>query len=90
MRWHDDYFTVMAIDPDTFAIGEPRYWQQNFNYLIVGETRAILFDAGPGVRDILPADEAQAALKRRFAIVQTWRSIAPIRTAALSSAGSPS
>lgn len=29
------------------------------------------------VRDFLPADEAEAALKRRYGIVQTWRSIAP-------------
>ncbi len=29
------------------------------------------------VRDLLPADEAEAALQRRFAIIQTWRSIAP-------------
>lgn len=29
------------------------------------------------VRDFLPEDEAEAALKRRFAIIQTWRSIAP-------------
>lgn len=29
------------------------------------------------VRDFLPADEAEAALQRRFAIIQTWRSIAP-------------
>ena len=29
------------------------------------------------VRDFLPADEAEAALQRRFAISQTWRSIAP-------------
>jgi hypothetical protein len=30
------------------------------------------------VRDFLPVDEAEAALKRRFAIIQTWRSIAPV------------
>ncbi len=30
------------------------------------------------VRDFLPADEAEAALKRRYAIIQTWRSIAPV------------
>ncbi|MGY8934625.1 MAG: CmcJ/NvfI family oxidoreductase [Alphaproteobacteria bacterium] len=29
------------------------------------------------VRDILPADEAEVALQRRFAIIQTWRSVAP-------------
>lgn len=29
------------------------------------------------VRDFLPEDEAEAALQRRFAIIQTWRSIAP-------------
>ena len=29
------------------------------------------------IRDFLPEAEAEAALKRRFAIIQTWRSIAP-------------
>ena len=39
--WFDDYY-VQSIDERTFAIGETRYFQQNFNYLIVGEERAIL------------------------------------------------
>ena len=53
-RWFDDYYTIAEIAHDTWAIGEPRYYQQNFNYLVVGTERAVLFDAGPGVRSIQP------------------------------------
>src|SRR3569833_3202973 len=49
-----DYFSVEDIGRNTFAIGEPRYYQQNYAYLIVGETRAFLFDSGSGTRDISP------------------------------------
>lgn len=53
-RWVDDYFLVEEIDPTTIAIGEPRYYQGNYSYLIVGSERAVLFDAGTGTRNIVP------------------------------------
>jgi hypothetical protein len=40
------------IDANTYALGEPRYYQANYTYLIVGGWRALLFDAGSGTRDI--------------------------------------
>jgi glyoxylase-like metal-dependent hydrolase (beta-lactamase superfamily II) len=52
-RWFDDYFIVETIDATTFAIGEPRYYQDNYSYLIVGAQRAVLFDAGTGNRDLV-------------------------------------
>ena len=30
VRWLDDYFTVERVAHDTYAIGEPRYLQRNF------------------------------------------------------------
>ncbi len=52
VRWFDDWFALREVAPGVHAIGEPRFHQINWNYLIVGEDRALLFDTGPGVRDI--------------------------------------
>ena len=61
-RWKDDYFVIEEIDPTTLAIGEPRYYQGNYSYLIIGRQRAVLFDAGTGTRDIVPVVRSLTAL----------------------------
>ncbi|MFO1123809.1 MAG: MBL fold metallo-hydrolase [Hyphomicrobiales bacterium] len=55
VQWLDDWFAVERIAPGVTAIGEPRFHQINWNYLIEGSRRALLFDTGPGVRDISKA-----------------------------------
>lgn len=54
IRWFDDWYAIEEIAPGFFGIGEPKYHQINWNYLIVGRDRALLFDTGPGIRDITP------------------------------------
>lgn len=48
----DDWFQVSSLDKNTYAIAEPKYWQGNVSYLLLGERQALLFDTGPGVRSL--------------------------------------
>lgn len=52
VRWFDDWFAIEQVAPGVIAIGEPRFHQINWNYLILGTRRALIFDTGPGVRNI--------------------------------------
>ena len=49
-RMIDDWYAVEAIDAQTYAINEPNSSQYNTSYLLVGEARALMFDAGSGER----------------------------------------
>lgn len=55
VTWLDDWFAVEEVAPGVIAIGEPRFHQINWNYLILGTRRALLFDTGPGIRNIATA-----------------------------------
>jgi len=54
LRWFDDWYLIADFGSGLFGIGEPKYHQINWNYLVAGKKRALLFDTGPGLRDISP------------------------------------
>lgn len=54
VNWFDDWFAVESIAPGVHAVGEPLYHWFNWSYLIEGNDRSLLFDTGPGLRNIAP------------------------------------
>jgi glyoxylase-like metal-dependent hydrolase (beta-lactamase superfamily II) len=48
----DPWFEVYKPAPGVFAIYEPHQAEETIAYLIIGETRALLFDTGMGISDI--------------------------------------
>ena len=48
----DAWFVVYEVAPATFAIQEPRQSEGTISYLIIGSTRAALFDTGMGIGDL--------------------------------------
>ncbi|MEO9971604.1 MAG: hypothetical protein ABJG15_17545, partial [Hyphomonadaceae bacterium] len=62
----EGYFAVVQLDEMTFAIAEPFSSGHNVNYLILGDDRALLFDAGVGHYDIRPVVAALTDLPLTF------------------------
>jgi hydroxyacylglutathione hydrolase len=58
----DGYWRVQSIAPDTYAIGEPQNEPDNYEYLLIGKSRALLIDAGATGRDIHPVLRALTPL----------------------------
>lgn len=48
----DEWFTVEAIDEDSWAISEYRHWEESHCYLLQGSERAVLIDTGLGVGNL--------------------------------------
>src|SRR5262249_31074497 len=48
----ESWFEVYKVAPGTFAIYEPRQFEETISYLIVGTKQALLFDTGMGIGNI--------------------------------------
>jgi glyoxylase-like metal-dependent hydrolase (beta-lactamase superfamily II) len=51
-KWLKDWFEVVRLPGNIFAIMEPRHFQEVISYLIVGEKAALLLDTGAGIGNI--------------------------------------
>ena len=52
VKVNDGWFEVYRVAPEVFAIYEPHQAEETIGYLIVGGTRALLFDTGMGIGDL--------------------------------------
>lgn len=57
-----DWFTIEAIDSETFALSEYKHWEETHSYLLIGKQRALLIDSGLGVDNIKNFIERLTAL----------------------------
>lgn len=48
----DSWFEVYRVAPGVLAIYEPHQWEEAIDYLIEGDTRALLLDTGLGIGDL--------------------------------------
>ena len=48
----DDWFEVIKLPKEVWAISEPGHWQHVISFLISGSKRSVLFDTGMGIGDI--------------------------------------
>ena len=48
----DPWFEVYKTAPGVFSIYEPHQFEETISYLIIGETKALLFDTGMGISDL--------------------------------------
>jgi glyoxylase-like metal-dependent hydrolase (beta-lactamase superfamily II) len=46
------WFEIYQVGPGTFALLEPRHYEEAMSYLIAGSERAVLFDTGMGIGNI--------------------------------------
>lgn len=58
----DGHWRVQQVAPGTYALGEPADAPDNYEYLLVGQSRALLIDAGATARDIRPVVSLLTAL----------------------------
>lgn len=54
MNTSDNWFTLDAVDENTYIISEYRHPEETHCYLLIGDDRALLIDTGLGICDISP------------------------------------